>query len=1043
MNTSYPTEGSFASDFTEDSDKSSANSFDIRDHLDKLEPGKGKNKYTCPVCGGRNLSVAPKTGQYKCWSGDCSSADIREAIRPLAEFLAHCKGERPARIARKPKAKKKEYPPAPVPHGVKLLRLPAPGKSPRASLPKYFPQGVPHNAAQITYSYSSTQKVLRFEWSAPNTPKGRDKTYRQVHIDPNGKEVWSKGDARWPAYLINEIVELLKSIPDGEPVIILIVEGEPNVELARLHGIAALTLQGSNWSHPEIQIMLETLRATGKNVSVAVLRDNDDTGIKKGQEVSLVARHIQFPCIVIDPRVIYPDIPEKGDIREILEAKGPDEFLSRMNSEIASQAANSEPRDTSETAPISFEPNSRYAQLLRQWKKARTYTPTVRSNSKFVEFPDPAPNTITCIKAGLGRGKTQWLMYLTAILTLGKLLLFGHRNALLRGTSKRIGANHIRIDDGYIFLLDPNARIASCVDSLMRFRDDCAEENTTIVLDEIESIRRHILTGGTISASRRPEILQKFAHLLNTCSRIILLDGHLTDATVSWIASLAPGKMITKYQNDFKAVLPPVTIYKGGAPLKPKQVEAFKNLILKAERPAVFCDSKDDAIALFKQLEKIHGEGKGLLLTADNVAEDLQGEFMDTPDESIQKQQWSFIVATPLLQDGVDISTPDYFSEVFGMFGGVVSVNSVCQMVRRVRHPVKGIKILCAERGYQTPDGDEINGTDILLTFTKRLSNELLEHERGDIKDIIKRQWAAVMDDPHHLAWAELTAFANLERPHLYDLACELLKESGHEVTELDIEKAETTEHKLAKEEGKQERAEAVAAAKIITIAEAEKIQKAHSAKKDEILSAERAVLADRLPGIPITPELVLRVKKERNLISGLQNFWLFHNPDKAKQLRRFKYEEGKMLVFASDHKTTSLVLQALKNLNIGQFLEPVRVWTNDSPEVLAVAKWGETKKAKLIDKEIGERTPMQYLQDLLAVIGVKLIGNRRNEQKREYSYLPDGGSLPVDFSELYAAVSSKMLERYEEKVEKQNAKKRSPITAETLASTSLEPFHP
>src|SRR4028118_1329882 len=339
MTISYPAEGSFASDFTEDSDQSSANSFDIRDHLDKLEPGKGKNKYNCPACEGRNLSVAPKTGAFKCWSGDCSTADIREAIRPLAEFLAERKGERPARQARKPKAKKKEYPPAPVPLGAKLLRLPAPGISPCASLPKYFPQGVPDNAAQITYSYSSTQKVLRFEWQADNA-KGRDKTYRQIHTDFNGKEVWSKGDARWPAYLINEIVELLKSIPDGEPIIILIVEGEPNVELARLHGIAALTLQGSEWNHPEIQIMLEALRATGKNVSIAILRDNDDTGIKKAQEVWLVARHIQFPCIVIDPRVIHPDIPEAGDIKEILDAIGPDEFLKRLSVEIDSQSQN-------------------------------------------------------------------------------------------------------------------------------------------------------------------------------------------------------------------------------------------------------------------------------------------------------------------------------------------------------------------------------------------------------------------------------------------------------------------------------------------------------------------------------------------------------------------------------------------------------------------------------------------------------------------------------------------------------------------------------
>jgi hypothetical protein len=263
-----------------------------------------------------------------------------------------------------------------------------------------------------------------------------------------------------------------------------------------------------------------------------------------------------------------------------------------------------------------------------------------------------------------------------------------------------------------------------------------------------------------------------------------------------------------------------------------------------------------------------------------------------------------------------------------------------------------------------------------LLTFTKRLSNELLEHEGGDIKEIIKRQWAAVMDDPHHLAWAELTAFANLERPHLYDLACELLKESGHEVYELDLEKAETTEHKLAKEEGKQERAEAVAAAKIITIAEAEKIQKQHSARKDEILSAERAVLADRLPGIPITPELVLRVKKERNLISGLQNFWLFHNPDKLSSCAVSGTKKARcwFLRLTTRQHPSLTSAQELKHRSV---FEPDRVWTNDSPEVLAVASWGKSKKAKLIDKAIGEQEdPIHYLQSLLGFVGVKLVGS-------------------------------------------------------------------
>jgi predicted P-loop ATPase len=321
------------------SDEFNASSFDIREHLDKLEPGKGKNKYVCPVCSKRNLGVDPDTGAYQCWSGGCSTTEIKEAIRPLAEFLAERKGEQPAPQVKKPRVKKKKYPPTLIPIGAKLLRLPAPGQSPQPEpLARDTPKNVPSKAEQqITYKYSDTQKVVRYEWLDETNPKGRDKTYRQFHIDPDGKKVWTKGDARWPAYRIDEVVELLKTVPDGEPIIILTLEGEPNVELARSISVAGLTLQGSNWSDPETQKMLETLRATGKNVSIAKLHDNDDTGIKKGKGVGLVAQHIQFPCIVIDPRVIYPDIPEKGDIREILEAIGPDEFLKRLESEIASQ----------------------------------------------------------------------------------------------------------------------------------------------------------------------------------------------------------------------------------------------------------------------------------------------------------------------------------------------------------------------------------------------------------------------------------------------------------------------------------------------------------------------------------------------------------------------------------------------------------------------------------------------------------------------------------------------------------------------------------
>ena len=133
-----------------------------------------------------------------------------------------------------------------------------------------------------------------------------------------------------------------------------------------------------------------------------------------------------------------------------------------------------------------------------------------------------------------------------------------------------------------------------------------------------------------------------------------------------------------------------------------------------------------------------------------------------------------------------------------------------------------------------------------------------------------------------------------------------------------------------------------------------------------------------------------------------------------------------------------------IPKIDIGKFLDGDRTFCNDSPEVLAVAKWGKSNEAKRLDMEIKNLAPIPYLQSLLGFLGVKLIKKQKMGQKREYRYLPDGGSLPTDFDELYAALSSKMLEKYEEKVHKKEAEKRSAITPETLASTDVEPItHP
>lgn len=149
------------------------------------------------------------------------------------------------------------------------------------------------------------------------------------------------------------------------------------------------------------------------------------------------------------------------------------------------------------------------------------------------------------------------------------------------------------------------------------------------------------------------------------------------------------------------------------------------------------------------------------------------------------------------------------------------------------------------------------------------------------------------------------------------------------------------------------------------------------------------------------------------------------------------------MIVFGADHKINSLILREFQKIDIGKFLDSDRTWNNDSPEVLAVAKWGKGKEAAMLDLKIKNQTPIQFLQSLLTHLGLKLIGKRKMGEKRQYSYKPEGGSLPPDFGELYAAVSSKMLEKWEEKVRQKEAEKHSALTAGTVASTNLEPIPP
>ena len=287
--------------------------FSILEYLSKLTSAGKKNRYYCPVCGGNDLTVKPKSGAYKCWHG-CECRDIREALSPWNESK---KSYYPEVTRSQTKAKKKlTLPPVPIPKGkITLATLPEekidqPLINDQPDIPNWAREGykIPlQGLREIIYRYSETQWVSRYEWHESTHAKKRCKVPLPKHRDLQGQIKWKKGQADWPAYRIEE------AITYGQGKWVLGVEGESCVEAARGLGLSAITWQGGSWS-PEL--LEKEIKKLQKNqlAGLVYFPDYDNAGSKKAQKVQAACDALEFPCLVITPTDIWSEMPEKGDI---------------------------------------------------------------------------------------------------------------------------------------------------------------------------------------------------------------------------------------------------------------------------------------------------------------------------------------------------------------------------------------------------------------------------------------------------------------------------------------------------------------------------------------------------------------------------------------------------------------------------------------------------------------------------------------------------------------------------------------------------------
>lgn len=691
-------------------------------------------------------------------------------------------------------------------------------------------------------------------------------------------------------------------------------------------------------------------------------------------------------------------------------------------------------------SPVAFAELYQAALPLKVWRSQCLWQLSAPGqqiiHQRFLDLELPQQGLV-CLKSPKGTGKTALLEPLirTASQAGRRTLVISHRIQLGRAICARLGLDYITELSGSetLGLLG----YGLCIDSLhahsqARFNVE-HWRGAIVILDECEQVLWHVLNSSTCQ-QERVAILDTLRALLqvvlSTGGLVIAQDADLSDFSIELLknyGSLSSVKNPEPFQEDKRdrfnknSVETDFNIDFNLIVNTWKPNQGWDVFYYKTPDPAALWISLEQAIAKHPVFICMDSQKPSSKWGTINVEARLQQQF---PEKRILRidshtvadpthpaygciehlneilPEYDIVIASPSVGTGVSIDIVDHFGAVFGIFQGAIPDNEVRQAIARVRQPVpRHVWVRPFGVGKIANGASDYRAVAACQTRTQQLNLRLLRDVDFDLD--------GAYDPITFRTWAKFAARVNASLVQFREGLEAALIQEGHHILPITPDSQDTTQLQAINEQQSLIRdrnclaeAEAIANAPDISEEEYQSLKDQRRKTPDQRRQEEKYRLHARY-GVNITPDLYLR--HQDGWYSKLRLQYYLTQPANYVHTRDRKHWKehlttGGGQICPQDVNTYSERIETLRWLRLPELLQEDIDFHASHPLVMDIVARSLQYKADIKTllhlTLLDTMSPMQIIQSLLGVIGLKLERDRRarlsdNSRCWMYRYCP------------------------------------------------------